>query len=86
MITAVTGNPYGVSRAAPPSYSETVKSLSPNEIRLMLDLTRGTSLLAGRSKTSKNFERRYRALVALLDPKSVPTSAKSLYNKWLPTE
>ena len=62
-----------------------MKSLSPNEIRLMLELTRGTSLVAGRIKMAKNCERRYRGLVALLDPKSVPTSAKSLFNKWLPT-
>ncbi len=86
VITAATGNPYGVSRAASPSYNEMVKSFSPNEIKLMLELTRGTSLVAGRIKTTKNSERRYRALVALLDPKSVPTSAKSLYNKWLPME
>ena len=85
VVTAATGNPYGVSRAASTYYDEMVKSFSPNEIRLMLELPRGASLVAGRIKTAKNCERRYRALIGLLDPKSVPTSVKSLYNKWLPT-
>jgi hypothetical protein len=84
VVTAATGNPYGVSKAALRYYNEMVKSFSPNEIRLMLDLTRGTSLLAGRIKTTKNCERRFRSLVALLDAKSVPTASKGLYSKWLP--
>ena len=84
VVTAATGNPYGVSRAASQYYNEMVKSFSPNEIKLMLDLTRGTSLVAGRIKTAKNCEHRFRALVALLDQKSVPTVSKGLYSKWAP--
>ena len=86
VVTAATGNPYGVSHAALQYYNEMVKSFSPNEIRLMLDLTRGTSLVAGRIKTSKRCERHFRGLVALLDNKSVPTVSKSLYSKWLPRD
>jgi hypothetical protein len=83
---AGTGNPYGVSNAAAPYYEEMVKSFSPNEISLMLDLTKGTSTLAGRVKYEKRCERRFRGLVGLLDPKSVPTGAKALYQKWSPKE
>lgn len=84
VVTAAMGNPYGISRAASPYYNEMVRSFSPKEIRLMLELTRGTSFVAGRIKTSKKCERHYRALVGLLDKKSIPLSATSLYNKWLP--
>jgi len=86
VVTAATGNPYGVSRAAVPYYNEMVKSFSPNELKLMLDLTKGTSAVAGRIKSEKGCERRFRALVALVDAKSVPTASKSQYTKWLPAE
>ena len=84
VITTATGNTYGVSRAASPSYDAIVRSFSPNEVRLMLELAKGGTVVANRIATNKGCERRYRALVSLIDPKSVPTSAKSLYTKWLP--
>lgn len=84
VITAAIGNTYGVSRAASPSYDAIVRSFSPNEVRLMLELAKGVTVVANRIATNKGCELRYRALVSLIDPKSVPTSAKSLYAKWLP--
>ena len=83
VVTAATGNGYGVSRAASPFYNEMVKSFSPKEIMMMLDLTKGTSTVAGRIRSDKGCERRFRALVGLIDPKSVPTTSKSLYSKWV---
>jgi hypothetical protein len=85
VVTAGVGNPYGVSHGAKADYLEMVKSFSPNEVRIMLDLTKGGTLLARRIDSNKGCERRFRALVASVDPKSVPTSSKSLYKKWLPT-
>jgi membrane carboxypeptidase/penicillin-binding protein len=84
VVTAATGNPYGVSHAASPYYDQMVKSFSPNEVKLMLDLPRHGTIVENRIRTSKGCERRYRNLVALIDSKTVPTSSKALYAKWLP--
>ena len=84
VVTAATANHYGVSRAASPYYNEMVRSFSPNEIRLMLELTRGTSLVGSRIKATKNCEHHYRALVELLDPKTCPLRGKVL-QKTVPT-
>jgi hypothetical protein len=84
VVTCAVGNPYGVSRAAIPHYVEMVKSFSPGELKLMLDLPKGASLVAGRIRNSPGCERGFRSLVAMVDAKSVPTSSKTLYGKWLP--
>ncbi|WP_294314026.1 hypothetical protein [uncultured Sphingomonas sp.] len=84
VVTCGTGNAYGVSRAAEPDYHRMVKAFSPAEIAIMLALPKGTTAVAGRIKTTKACEKRFRALVGLLDPKSVPTSAKAALQKWKP--
>jgi hypothetical protein len=61
-----------------------VRSFSPGELKLMLGLPNGTNLIAGRIRAFRDCERRFRDLVALVDAKSVPTSLKALYTKWLP--
>ena len=84
VVTAATGNPYGVSHAPSSHYNEMVKSFSPNEVKLMLDLTRGGTVVANRIATNKGCERHFRGLVALVDRQSVPIASKSLHAKWLP--
>jgi hypothetical protein len=84
VVTCATGNHHGVSRAAMRHYFEMVRSFSPSELKLMLELPAGTTVVAGRIKTSRDCENRYRDLVGLIDPKSVPTSLDALYRKWLP--
>lgn len=83
-MTAATGNPYGVSRAASPSYDEMVKSFSPNEVKLMLDLPKASTVVASRISSNSGCDKRFRSLVALVDVKTVPTASNSLYTKWLP--
>lgn len=85
VVTAGTGNEYGTSHAAMGYYREMVTSFSPNEVRLMLEIPAGSSLVARRIKSNKSCERRFRTLVALIDAKTVPTAAKSLHKRWLPT-
>jgi hypothetical protein len=63
VVTCGVGNPYGVSRAAMPYYTDMVKSFSPAELTLMLDLSKGTNLVAGRIKASKRCEKHYQELV-----------------------
>jgi hypothetical protein len=84
VVTAATGNPYGISHGAKPHYGETVKSFSPNEAKLMLEMSKGPSLVASRVSSNKKCDQRFRDLVRLVDPKSVPTLSMRLYNKWLP--
>lgn len=84
VVTAATGNFYGVSRAASPSYNDMVKSFSPNEVKLMLDLAKGTTVIANRIGSDTGCEKRFRSLVALVDSKTVPTASKTFYAKWLP--
>ena len=84
VVTCAMGNHHGVSRAAMRHYFEMVKSFSPSELKLMLGLPAGTTVVAGRIKTSPDCEKRYRDLVGLIDPKSVPTSLDALYRKWVP--
>jgi hypothetical protein len=84
VVTCATGTMYGVSNAAMPYYRDMVKSFSPAELKIMLDLPKGTNMLAGRIKTTPKCEKRFRSLVGLVDEKSVPTSSKTLYQKWLP--
>lgn len=84
VVTCATGNSYGVSHASVPHYYAMVKSFSPNEIKIMLELPSKTNSLAGRVKTSTGCEKRFRRLVGLLAGRSVPTPAKAAYKKWLP--
>ena len=84
VVTCGTGNTYGVSHGAVSDYHAMVKSFSPNEIKLMLDLPKRTNVLAGRIKSSSSCEKRFRRLVSLLDKSSVPTSVKAAYKSWLP--
>lgn len=77
------GNGYGVSNAAISYYKKMVKSFSPGEVRTMLDLPVKSPLISSRLISSSN-EKRFRELVALIDEKTVASSAKALYKKWLP--
>jgi hypothetical protein len=48
VVTAATGSTYGVSNSAAPYYDKMVRSFSPNEIKLALDLTKGATVVANR--------------------------------------
>lgn len=61
-----------------------VKSFSPNEVKLMLGLAKGTTVIGNRVASNSGCEKRFRSLVALVDAKTVPTAAKALHAKWLP--
>jgi membrane carboxypeptidase/penicillin-binding protein len=75
---------YGVSNAASPSYNEIVKSFSSNEVKLMLDLPKASTVISKRISSNSGCQKRFRSLVALVDAKTVPTASKSLHAKWLP--
>ncbi len=82
VVTCGVGNQYGVSNSAMPNYRAMVKSFSPGEIRIMLDLPKNSNSVAGRIKYSVNCRMRYKMLVQLLDSSSVPDSKRAQYLKW----
>jgi hypothetical protein len=82
IVTCGTGNPYGVSRTAMPSYRQMVKSFSPAEVKLMLDIPSGNTAAAGRIRNSPKCKAQFRELIALVDSKTVPTQSKTLFTKW----
>lgn len=84
VITCGVGNTYGVSRAAMPSYHAMVKSFSPKEIKIMLELPGNACLVGDRVKHFPTCAERFKNLVGLLDESSVPQAVSVSYNKWKP--
>jgi hypothetical protein len=83
VITCATGNRYGVSRAAMPAYTAMIRSFSPAEIKIMLDLPTGLTIVGNRIRAYPECRSRFKGLVALVDTSSVPTSARTAYNTWM---
>jgi hypothetical protein len=82
VVTAATGNQYGTSNAALGAYYKMIRSFSPSEVRIMLDLPHSRSLVGNRIRVHTNCAVRFKELVTLLDPSSVPTQSRSEYQRW----
>jgi hypothetical protein len=83
LTTAATGNQYGVSNAAYPHYLSMIKSLSPAEVLILLELPLRQTLLANRLRCYSSCKERFKAWVRLINPATVPTQSKAEYAKWL---
>ncbi|TCP72439.1 hypothetical protein C8J43_101177 [Sphingomonas sp. PP-CE-1G-424] len=83
LATAATGNQYGTANAAYPHYLSMIKSLSPAEVLILLELPLRQTLLANRLRSHASCRDRFKAWVRLIDPASVPTQAKPEYAKWI---
>ncbi len=82
VITCATGNRYGVSNIAMPTYEKLIRSFSPAEIRIMLELPNKSNVLANRVSSFPKCKRQFEHLVAMIDESSVPTPARSSFEKW----
>ena len=82
VVTCATGNTYGVSNAACPHYFKMIRGFSQREIILMLELPRSNTTLAMRLQSSERCRIRFRTLVNLLDPGSIPASHRPIYDEW----
>lgn len=79
VVTCGIGNPYGVSNAAVAYYQKMVKGFSPSEVEIMLSLP-GTKTIAGeRLKNYVTCRNRFKNLVGLIDPSTVPSKARATY-------
>ena len=81
VTTCYVGNVYGYSRGAIEYYSEMIKSFSPKEIEIMLNLVSKKCILKSRIEQSIECNKRYKKAVSLINPESVPVSIKVKYNK-----
>ncbi len=56
VVTCATGNQYGVSHAALPAYEQMIRSFSPAEIRIMIDLPSQNKVVARRIRTHSDLQ------------------------------
>jgi hypothetical protein len=82
VVTCAVGSPYGVSNAAVTHYHNIIQGFSPNEVGIMLGLPAQKSVVSGRLKSHSNCRARFKGLVDLIDPSSVPTKSSSAYAYW----
>jgi len=83
VATCAVGNPYGYSWAAVAHYEEMIRNFSPREISIMLNAPNQRSVLSTRIQNYPNCRERFKALVKLIAPESVPTSYKTTYAQWI---
>lgn len=82
VVTCAVGNPYGVSRAAYPVYARMIKSFTPSEIVIMLQLPESRTVVGTRINTYARCKNSFSQVVSLVDPESVPTKYKRAYKEW----
>lgn len=82
VVTCAIGNPYGVSNAAVPYYQKMIKGFSPSEVEIMLSLPATKTIAGERLKQYPTCKNRYKSLVELIDPSTVPAKAGAAYKQW----
>lgn len=83
VVTCATGNQWGISTAAMGFYEKMIRSFSPNEIRIMLQLPEQNTIVKSRIQASARCRAQFAQLVRMLDSSSVPTSVRHAYDGWL---
>ncbi|MES0038841.1 hypothetical protein NKJ74_26850, partial [Mesorhizobium sp. M0046] len=83
VVTCATGNQWGVSNAAMGEYQKMIRSFSPNEIRIMLQLPDMGTVVAARVRAYSRCRSQFAALVRLLDSSSVSTPVRHAYEGWV---
>jgi hypothetical protein len=83
VVTCGVGNQYGISRAAEGYYVQMIQGFSPREIQIMLELPESKAIVSRRMKSSNRCKTQFIFLVQQLKAESIPTSLKSLYEKWI---
>lgn len=83
VVTCATGNQWGVSNAAMGEYQKMIRSFSPNEIRIMLQLPDMRTVVGSRVRAHSRCRSQFAALARLLDSSSVPTPARHAYEGWI---
>lgn len=66
-----------------PYYRKMIQGFSPAEIEIMLGLPSGRAEVALRIRNYARCKAKFKELVELLDPASVPTKSKTTFATWL---
>lgn len=82
VVTCAIGNPYGVANAAVPDYQKMIKGFSPSEVQIMLSLPTTKTIAGERLKQYSACATRFKSLVELIDPSTVPAKALAAYRVW----
>lgn len=82
VIICATGNPYGVSNAALPWYYNMIRSFSPAEVKIMLDLPSTASPVGRRIQSYTQCQKRFANLTSFIDSSSVLLSARKAFDDW----
>lgn len=84
VVTCSVGNAYGTAEDADSYYIQMITGFSPREIQLMFEHSGNTNTVLGR-RISANLrcKKRFKQIVGKLQPASIPTGLKSLYNNWM---
>ena len=78
------GNGYGVSNAAVPSYDQIIRSFSPREIATLIRAATSKDTLLGRRLANvPSCRRRFKDVISLIDAASVPSGVKADYDKFI---
>jgi len=80
VVTCAVGNQYGVSRMAYPTYESTIRDFSPLEIAIMLELPNSNTTLGARYKSYPSCRLKFKQIMQVLDPKSIPVGSIAKYH------
>ena len=83
VVTCSVGNPYGTANAADIYYMQMIRGFSPREIQMMFEVVSSQTVLAGRVNSHARCKAKFKDIVHALQPSSIPTSSKSVYDNWL---
>lgn len=82
VVICATGNQWGVSNAAMADYAKMIRSFSPQEVRIMLQLPTLNTIVRSRVLAYARCRAQFAQLVRLLDASTVPTPARPAYEEW----
>lgn len=84
VVCCTIGNGSGVCWAATASYEQLIRSFSPREIAMMINLAvTSTTTLARRVLGHTSCRQRFKYTLTLIDPASVPSGVKAAYDTFM---
>lgn len=86
IVGCYVGNGYGISWAAEPHYEAMIRSFSPREISLMINIPNSKGIVAKRINEKPSCRERFANAVSLIEASSVPSGVKAEYKKYRETD
>lgn len=83
VVTCSVGNRYGTANSADIHYQRMIKDFSPREIQVMLELPVKNTVIATRVSNFPRCRSKFKDVLKLIQPSSVPNTLKGVYESWL---